>query len=438
MRSLSYRNQARSIHQYQRKRSKVEAYFWSLLLLVLILLAVIRINTRIIILPVNNTAPEMIAAKNETTAAAEIRSMPPWMIAYVNLHKSRIVEKATDDGIILHHYSTSEPYLEWICGQQGTCGGLGDRLYGIVMALYISIMTNRTFIIKDWRHPASMTRFLEPALIRWDLKHDDDLPSLSTRISTIDNRDHPLLLEPCKEQQQPYEGSSITLENNLMTHEHILQSSQCLNEYWNHFGGHQDDARSLFYIGFWSLFRFTPLVEERALELRKAASMMNANAPYIGIHVRTGKGSTWDDPVRHGSLEDARQFHECAVKLQDGIKQRSPHESPDIYIAADNNAVKKQIHSWNKNAKYVSEMEVLHIDRTRVHELENVDEASLNVYGELKVLIDATCLVMSRSKFSYIGLMLSPQQPRCAIMFDECSDKAVANALDQLTVTKAS
>ena len=372
----------------------------------------------------NRTIPANVSSLSyRHNNSLEKETLPPWMAAYVDLHKSRVVPNMNG----AFHF-TNEPYLEWVCRAQGSCGGLGDRLYGIVMSLYVAMLTNRTLIVEGWHTPVNMTSFLQPtAHIQWDLPP----PSLPDQmISTVDSRNHPYLVEPCK-QFDAYKG--IEFHNNLMINEPQFQQSDCLTAYWNRFGGRQDD-RPLFHIGFWTLLRFTPIVHDRADYLRQAAGL-DADQPYVGVHIRTGKGSTWDDPVRHGTNEDLRHFYECAVKLQTGMKKiLNAAAVPNMYIAADNGAAKEQIQSWNADgtAKMVSNLEVFHIDRTRATELGNVDQAYWDVFGELKVLIDATCLVMSRSKFSFIGSELSPQQPRCAIMFNECSDANVTKVLDRL------
>jgi hypothetical protein len=66
------------------------------------------------------------------------------------------------------------------------------------------------------------------------------------------------------------------------------------------------------------------------------------------------------------------------------------------------------------------------------HKLQNVSAAYDNVWGELKVLIDATCLVMSHSKFSTLAWELSDQQPRCAVYFDDCDEDRVQQAVSVL------
>lgn len=357
-------------------------------------------------------------------------SMPRWMTAYVDLHQSRIIR--SDDGSL--HYEPDKPYLQWQCAHKGSCGGLGDRLRGIVMSLYISIAMNRTFIVRDYTI-TNLTDYLEPSLIHWNLS-TESLP-YGHDVSSIDNYKHPYLLRPCKQQHHD-SLLGITFENNLMTPREEMETNECFTEYWNRFGGRQKNDYSLFYIGFWTLFRFSKLVEDRADHLRQSAGMAK-DAPYVGVHIRTGKGANWEDPIRHGSNEDIRKFGDCAAKLQTGMKERYASSSssktttlPEIYVAADNSDAKQQLSSMNKHAKFVPDMQVLHIDRSREEEIDNVDQAYLDVWAELKILIDSTCLVMSKSGFSYVAQELSHEQPRCAVMFDDCSDEAVAKALSGL------
>jgi hypothetical protein len=361
---------------------------------------------------------------NTSLHDAESLVPPPWMTAYEEFQNGRIVKNS--DGTLEY---TDEPYLMWTCRVMGSCGGLGDRLNGIVMSLYVAMLTNRTLIVKGWQTPSNMTAFLEPASIRWDLKE----PSLPSKmISTVDQRGHPYLAEPCR-QHDPQIG--IEFQNNLMNKEADL-AEPCLSEYWNRYGGRQDKYHSLFQIGFQALFRFTPFVDKSANHLLQRAGMNDAaNDPYVAIHFRTGQGGTWDDPVRHGTSEDLHRFYDCAVKIQTGMKQRYQMTTlPNIYIAADNNTAKEKIMSWNVDGtvKAVTDLEVFHIDRTRIKELNDFDQAYTDVWGELKVLIDATCLVMSRSGFSNLASEISPQQPRCAIMFNECGDANVTEALNHL------
>mmetsp|Transcript_20689 Transcript_20689/g.31588 ORF Transcript_20689/g.31588 Transcript_20689/m.31588 type:complete len:146 (-) Transcript_20689:2-439(-) len=111
--------------------------------------------------------------------------------------------------------------------------------------------------------------------------------------------------------------------------------------------------------------------------------------------------------------------------------------APDIYLASDNAAAKMQIQRWDRDEQPSAlvrtniDMDILHIDRSRLDELcrnslhqddENdndaiVENADLNVWAEFQVLLDATCLVTSQSKFSTMAVKFGSSigGSRCAI-----------------------
>ena len=386
-----------------------------------------------------------------------IEAMPRWIVEYVKSHRNcnvggvdqvSLIQSESADMTIAKRggQGGTQKFLWWVCRDDQACGGLGDRLYGFVMAFYIALLTNRTLIFDGWPHQGreTVSNFLQPALLPFSNSHMISSGWTTTsaekrsleRIKIVDNRNHPVLLEPCRALDSHV--PMIELQNNIMTYEQVLRNSTCFQRYCQPFGNCMDDnRRSLFHIGFWTLFRFTNLVKEQAGDLRQMAGLRPAQ-PYIAMHVRTGQGETWDDPPRHKDDSDLKMFLECSLKLQRRVQQHCGTPAPLIYIAADNTFVKKRIQRWDtsntvKAATSKNEMEILHIGKSRVREFQNLDLAYRRVWGELKVLIDSTCIVMSRSKFSYMGAELSPQQPRCALLFDQCGDAEVDKAITTVT-----
>lgn len=332
------------------------------------------------------------------------------------------------------------PILVWNCPSQGTCGGLGDRLYGIVMGFYVAMLTKRIYLVQEWKSPDvthPLYDYLEPHYLHWQV---ENLPSSIVdkmgMLSTVDNRQHPLLLDPCGLQA---DKRDYFFRNNIMIYESALRESSCLQEYWQTTLGDkvEKDTRPLSHIGFWTLFRFSPRVQEQARQiLHKSGLLVTTETAtvYIAMHVRTGQGKTWDDPDRHAGIENLDLFDQCAVRLRAAVMDRCHGGHVPIYVAADNADAKafflnKHSHDDNGAFKAAVHMEVFHVDRTKTELLHNVQRAYDVVWGELKILVDATCLVMSRSKFSTLGLELSWQQPRCAVYFDECSAEHVQQAV---------
>lgn len=313
------------------------------------------------------------------------------------------------------------------------CGGLGDRLYGIVMAFYVAVLSNRTFLFEDWNEPTPISTFVEPALIAWDAAATWDSGG-GNMLKITDNRKHPLLLEPCELGSTRF-GGVVNLQTNLMTHDNVLHNSTCFRDFCARNGG-CSDTRPLFHIGFWTLFRFTKQLQNEANEMRKIAGIgNNKKSFYISMHVRTGQGETWDDPLRHSGESALKSFHECAVRLQTALKQHcNLLRQPLVYVASDNNYAKVRIQSWDSSNtfKALSDIEVFHVGKTRSSEINDLDLAYHRVWAELSILIDSKCIIMSRSKFSFMASDLSPQRPRCALMYDDCGHEKVMDATNFL------
>jgi hypothetical protein len=383
------------------------------------------------------------SSSSSISASMEI---PAWMDTHIKFQNSWIKGGRGESFSVGTEYTLQTndrkrpPLLIWNCPSAGACGGLGDRLYGIIMGLYIAMLSERIFLIQEWNIdgiPHPLLDYLQPNHLLWHAKLLSREAVDFGLLSTMDNRQHPLLLEPCglKPDQRDY-----FLRNNLMTYESQLQQSSCFQDYLKAWSvGQQDIARPLALVGFNTLFHFTEHVDKKAKSLlKKSGTSTDSNGvrtPYIGMHIRTGQGSTWSDPERHSGTTNLERFATCAMDLQKAIAERCGI-APKIYVAADNNEAKEYLlskHSRDDVFQALTDMEILHIDRSSLDQIANIRNAYDNVWGELKVLIDATCLVMSRSKISTLALDLSVQQPRCAVYFDDCDDEAVRQATGTLS-----
>ncbi|KAL7563612.1 hypothetical protein ACA910_013353 [Epithemia clementina (nom. ined.)] len=444
--------------------------------------------------------------------------MPPWILKYVAEHGIQNYENyhADDDsedscrrgistagnfhasssdsnGYNNNHVHDDPPrqtFLRRHCRTNSvSCGGLGDRIKGFVMAFYMAMLTNRTILFDGWKQgndvPVSM--FLEPALLPLSLNeyynknNDNNSGNRTRRIETTtttttnllweqleikgiqiqDNRQHPMLLDPCRVLKNVTEPV-IDLQNNILTYEHVLRQSGCFRKYCRSFegGGCCDKYnRSLFHLGFSTAFRFSDRLAQDANDLRQTAGLYSPqqdqeqqsqqqqpSPPYIAIHIRTGRGDTFEDSLRHDGESNLKLFYNCAQKLQIKMQRRCQLTSrPLVYVAADNVDAKRQLQRWDTASnsvgttfKTVNGLEILHIARSNGTKFQNYDLAYRQVWAELKVLIDANCLVMSRSGFSVMASELSPQHPRrCAVMFNDCGDAQVDAAIQALSPTSA-
>ena len=79
-----------------------------------------------------------------------------------NIDLNMFVEKA--------YKSQNERYIMYRCDQKldrDFCGGIGDRLKGILSTYLWSLLTNRTIVVKITR-PCNIINLMEPNLVDWD------------------------------------------------------------------------------------------------------------------------------------------------------------------------------------------------------------------------------------------------------------------------------
>jgi hypothetical protein len=426
----------------------------------------------------SSSSADTLTSNHQTATQQKLDRMTPalptWMLDYVDFYHSQLDVSATTGEFSL---KPDAKYLLWTCRLQsgrskGSCGGIGDRLNGIVQGLYMAICTNRVFLV-DWEYPDPLTALI-PALLPWNFT-SGNVP-ISQILNTIDNRQNQFLLDPSK---IPDEIQDLELWSNLWLYEPIVRQTQCLRDYWDKHGG-LDNSTQLYQTAFWTLFEWSPTIVQHTDDLKRRTGLSTLTStttskstddgslatvdpvrPYVAMHVRTGVGASWVDPARHAGEEDWRRFYQCARTIQQGIHDKCPptarpssrqqqpqHQQSllDIYVASDSSDAKERLLAWDAvdcrqqtnnisttTFRSAPHLEVFHIDRSQKKRMRDPAAADLDLWGELSTLTDAVCLVTSRSGFSNLPKWLSPQQPRCQVRFDYCSFENVTIALQALS-----
>jgi len=273
--------------------------------------------------------------------------------------------------------------------------------------------------------------------------------------------------------------ANVRFSNNIWfeNEEERISTSQCMQDYMSQFypspsptsptsktttnsSGNDDEhwpINNYYRTAFWTLFRWSPLVRDNVRRIRRD---FNMTSHYVGLHIRTGGSrETFRDPTLYGNSKEVWPiYYRCAKSLQKGIREmcssssnsgggggggnaqerRDDEEDKDvpIYLASDSLDVKRRLLEWDKSTsvRTITDMEVFHIDKTSTSRLDDADQAELGVWSDIKLLVDSTCVVTSHmSRFSRLGKVLSPQEPRCAINIKQCHIPAeVAAAVSNL------
>ncbi|GKY97170.1 hypothetical protein MPSEU_000675400 [Mayamaea pseudoterrestris] len=337
-------------------------------------------------------------------------STPEWLKDYILLNRNRSV-----------------PYIRYVCPRSGNCGGVGDRISGILQAFYMGVCTNRRILI-EWYSPAPLQDYLTPNCIDW-IATQEEASREATLVDLIDQANSKYMVNP----SLLPDGNIDLLINVWLEESFMRETYTCLR--------HVDISSSLYRTAFWTLFQWSPAVE-RATQLFRQSSLSNKN--YLALHVRTGRGASFHDPFTESSEEKAWQVYlKCAQKMQRLYSQRfvstnatrEPSTLLPIFVTADTNEVKLALQKLDTSVVTTSsDAEIYHIDRTVPSRLHHPKAALLQVWVDLKLLVDCTCIVMSTgtkhglpSKFSRMAMWLPPQ-PRCAVLWHDCEVNGVVEA----------
>lgn len=185
--------------------------------------------------------------------------------------------------------------------------------------------------------------------------------------------------------------------------------------------------------------------DNRTVQLQQQMGMTRYKL-YVAVHLRTGRIQHVNDFLRATNNETTwRQYYTCAKSLQQRlhakcatVAAKTRHSTtapiPPIYLASDTVDAKQQFLNWDSSIKTLTDMEVFHIDKTRKNDLADSSLAELDIFADVQLLVNATCLVGTKtSSFSNLGKLLSPQHPhRCFAYYNDCGPDVVQAAVDGL------
>lgn len=82
-----------------------------------------------------------------------------WVTQYEMFHKNSVEKLSRGESVQALVYSC-----------ESNCGGLGDRISGIISSFYAAVVMRRVFVI-DSIHPWPLALTLVPVMIDWDIGH---------------------------------------------------------------------------------------------------------------------------------------------------------------------------------------------------------------------------------------------------------------------------
>lgn len=327
-----------------------------------------------------------------------------WQRDYIKLH---------DD--ILNNRRPPK-YLVYFCGgRKYGCGGYGNRLGAITSLFYLAVITGRAFLI-DWNSTVPIAEYLQPKNIRWNFPISK-LRHLKTNYHYWGRGDHQLINRDSQRSSdkfslfrdwvegtdlEKYLDSPVEVVTSLWYFAPSFRNHKFAERLADKLGVKAKGHRySLVGCAFDFLFERTPEFD-RTVSAARESLHIKATVPRIGIHIRMGDASSFNQGSLDQRTANFDNFFVCAKKMENAIVQTNKNVShTDIkwFLATDNTEVKQYALRTYPNKVVSLAVKVEHI---------NFHEPSME--GMTGVLLDHTLLsecdflVLSDSSFSKTAL----------------------------------
>ena len=338
--------------------------------------------------------------------------LSPILRDYIDFHRSSIEDGRLRDGV---------KYLVYECKElDERCGGVGDRMLGMIKSLYLAVCTKRVLLI-DSTFPVSLANYLIPNRVQWNAT----FPSTTNRLDVFHD-EMPLSLH------RDIIGYRISGTNGSYRRRLLdVLNSTLMKDYMTQNGYDTDISfAKRMHQGFWTLFKFSDAVLSRRTEIKTAAGLHHQ--PYLGLHHRHGDMAfPGIDAIkkRMKRFVDSSNLLTCFKTFNEVF----PERTSIAYLASDDVSTKRNLSSYDPNIRVTGDMKIFHMDKstrmattngkTRWNDME-ASQGALDVWAELAVLADAECLVVSNSMFGFMTYYIRGED-KCSVHVLECNAKAI-------------
>ena len=298
---------------------------------------------------------------------------------------------------VFHSASTTAHPLIYTCGPGDTCGGLGDRLRGIVYTLLLAVFSGRRLLL-HWGTPNGENIYLKPNLINWvpEKSHIENM-----RVFSVMNARHSNLDSAIKTIGK---NASVNVALNTNLELQLIKASK-FKPQWLIDGLKRTgldvlsntEINAIFGIAFRYLFGFTSDVLHEVNQAKLLLGLdTQIDEKYVAVHIRScfvRSNLDGSNPTHHGhpkcirKKEQWKQMLLCAAS----VANTSTGLNSSIFLATDTKLVKDlatKMYGVRYRALDVVLTHLDHISKTRGP---NKDQSK----GLLSVWVDFLMLAQS-------------------------------------------
>ena len=324
-----------------------------------------------------------------------------------------------------------EKYLVYLCpGTRQGCCGYGNRLRAVASLFYLSVLTDRAFLI-DWRAPEPIENHLTPRNIQWNYSEPIDICTGlqirkhywgSTKTDVREAEGY-IIQEPKRfkkwftstdlKQFFDWPVEEITtiwyfaeggIKNNpfLMKRAKDLGITPLISN---------TPKFNLIGCAFDFLFSKSEALESKLNEMR--AQLQFDKGPVIGVHIRTG-----DDQFDYFSSENVRtwnarnvsKFFECATKVENELflNETDGREKVRWFLSTDNEQVRTLVQEIYPHKVVATNLTILHLDilfNTTIFnftaQCNYTDETNTTLVCYNVEILNVTAYCLNRTKYNF-------------------------------------
>jgi hypothetical protein len=277
------------------------------------------------------------------------------------------------------------------------CGGFGDRLRGIISSYFLSLLSNRHFII-DMPFPCPITNFLQPNLYNWNISFNRTTMNRSKRKIIAIDRNNDLFNEiqntSFVESWSRFDDIEIFTNLNFITavYKNIwLRKSPIIVEFLNRMTLEEANINNLFPLFFEILFKPTKQVAKVIDSILTMKSLKHTS--FLCLHIRKGRNPT----IPNDGLLDRENVTDDIIRFIDDSLLLEKHNLT-IIVASDSNAAVSQILNRFPGLSLTISGPILHVDKPVASV--NHCEGLLKVLADFFILGECHTSILTGSGFS--------------------------------------
>jgi acid phosphatase class B len=350
--------------------------------------------------------------------ASSFSSFSPWVQDYITFHKSALENGQLKEDAKYIIYTCKDGKIE--------CGGIGDRVIGMIKMFYLAMMTRRVLVM-DADFPVPLTLVLDPAHIQWNAKFphtDANFPDLIWKADGENNLSLRSETRGYRIRQTGGVPRKLALDD-LWSSE--LMANHLKMNQWAELASKMTLAEKA-HEAMRAMFQISPTVVSRAEEFKASA---NITGPYIGMHMRKGdaamgvEGPTASKrPMQIDRTTSNDMMMECWQEM------KKDHPNVHIaYLASDDVKTKQNMSDADPFIHFAKDMKPFHVDllarsnyasSLQVNTTDPlVAQGVIDVWAEMWVLAQSTCFILSKSMFSFGSLYLRDPK-KCSVYLERC------------------